>query len=73
MFNCTFGDTPVILSSKPTNGSINNCLPRVRVYSDKCMLDIFIEICRDNYVGGNDKKSRNKMIHEIYKQLQLLK
>ena len=37
------------------------------------MLDIFIEICRDSYVGVNDQNSRNKMTHDICKQLQLLK
>ena len=73
VFDDIFGDNPVILSNKPKNASIVNCLPRARIYADKCMLEHFIATCRDDYVGGNDHNSMSKMIHEICKQLQNLK
>ena len=53
IFENTFNTDPLILRTSPTNGTSSNCLKCVRTYADKCMLDIFIEICREDYVGGN--------------------
>ena len=37
------------------------------------MLDIFLEICREDYVGDDDASSKSKLAHEICKQLNLIK
>ena len=37
------------------------------------MLDVFFQICRDDYVGGDDAGSKGKLIHEICKSLTKLK
>lgn len=31
------------------------------------MLEIFIDICRDDYVGSEDISSKRKLVHEICK------
>ena len=46
---------------------------KARPHADKCMLDVFIQICRDDYVGGSDTGSRGKLIHEICKSLTNLR
>ena len=37
------------------------------------MLNIFLEICREDYVGGDDAGSKSKLVHEVYKQISLIK
>ena len=49
------------------------CLKRVCTHSGKYMLDIFLEICREDYVGDGDASSKRKLVHEICKQLSLIK
>jgi len=50
-----------------------DCLFRICTYAHRCMLDIFLEICREDYVGGADTGSNNKLVHEVCKQLGLIK
>lgn len=48
-------------------------LSRVHTYADKCMLDIFLELCREDYVGGDDTGFKSKLVHNICNQLSLIK
>ena len=72
-FDQIFGLNPIILGVNPITGSSSDCLKKARLYADKCMLDVFIQICRDDYVGGDDAGSKGKLIHEICKSLTRLK
>ena len=72
-FDNVFGLKPFILDTQPVRGTPVDCLSRVRNYADKCMLDIFLEICREDYVGGADAGSKNKLVHEVCTQLGLIK
>ena len=73
IFDATFGSNPLILDSQPTKSGPVDCLTRVRTYADKCMFDIFLEICREDYVGGDDAGSKSKLVHEICKQIGNIK
>ena len=73
VFYNNFDTDPLILGTHPTNGAFSNCFKRVRTYADKLMLDIFIEICSEGYVGGNNASSKIKLVHKICKHLQMLK
>lgn len=42
-------------------------------YADRYMLDIFVEICRYDYVCDGDVGSKSKLAHEISKQISLIK
>jgi len=42
-------------------------MTRVRDYADKCMLDVFLAIYREDYVGAEDVGSKQKLVHEICK------
>ena len=73
IFNGIFGKNPIILDTQPIKGTPVECLKRVCIYADKFILDILLEICRDDYVGGDDAGSKRKLVHDIYKQLSLIK
>ena len=62
-----------ILDTPPVKGNPVECLSRVCTYADKCIMYIFLEICREDYVGGDDTKSKSKLLHEVCKQLSLIK
>ena len=36
------------------------------------MLDIFLEICREDYVGGDDAGSKSKLVHEVCKKIVII-
>ena len=62
-----FGKHPVLINVQPTNGGIAECLKKIRIYADKCMLDIFLAICREDNVGSQDKGLAGKLVHAICK------
>ena len=66
-FFTTFGHQPPILAAYPLSTTACDILGRVRAYADKCMLDVFLELCREDYVGGFDVSSKRKLVHEICK------
>ena len=72
-FDKIFGANPVILGVNPVSGSSSDCLKKARLYADRCMLDVLLHICKDDYVGGNDAGSRGEMIHEICKSITKLR
>jgi len=63
----SFRLSPFLLNEKPnTNGTVE-CMICVRAYADKYILDIFLVICREDYVGAEDVGSKRKLVHEICK------
>ena len=50
-FDDVFGKNSIILGKNPFTESSSDCLMKVCLYADKCMLDVFLQICKDYYVG----------------------
>ena len=73
LFDDIFELISLILDTQPVKGTPAECLSRVRTYADKCVLNIFLEICKEDYVAGDDAGSRSKVVHEICKKLGLIK
>ena len=42
-------------------------------YADKCMFEVFLDVCKADYVGGSFSDSEEKMIREMCKQIGKLK
>jgi len=63
----TFGTSPFLLNEKPIDNGAAGCMTCVRDYADKCMLDVFLAICCEDYVGVEDVDSKRKLVHEISK------
>ena len=72
-FDNTFGSNSLLLNSQPDSNNPASYLKRVRIYADRCMLDVFIEICRDDYVGAVDAGAERKQVHEICKTITELR
>ena len=64
-FGFVFGMNPLILSASPTSHPSSDVSTRVRLYAEKCMLDISLEICHEDYVGGNEAGPKRKLVHKI--------
>ena len=47
----SFGIAPVHLPEKQNNSKYSSCQRILRDYREKCKLDIFLHLCRLNYVG----------------------
>ena len=71
-FAITFGVKPHMLPINPTSTGKNEVQMMLREYAEKCKFDIFLEACRDFYVGANAKDSSAKAVHEICKSITSL-
>ena len=60
LFDDIFGWSPLILDTQPVKDTPVEYISRFHTYADKCMLGICFEICREDYVGGNDAGSKSK-------------
>ena len=69
----TFGSSSFLLNEKPNNSGPEECMTRVRDYAGICILDVFLAICREDYVGAEDVGSKRKSVHEICKIVSDLK
>ena len=65
IFDAICGKISTILNVQPANNSPINFLPHMRLYADKCMLDIFLSICHENYVGFIDSSVKGILVHKI--------
>ena len=64
-FDVIFGAKPTLLDSNPTRIENNDIRGQVHTYADKCMFDVFLEICKAAYVGAKSSDSETKMVREI--------
>jgi len=64
-FMDTFGSSPFLLNQKPIGNGAAECMTCVRDYVDKCMLGVFLAICREDYVEAEDVGSKRKLVREI--------
>ena len=72
-FTSVFGQKPQLFGPNPSRLDVNDGSEKLRVYAEKYMFDIFLEIYREDYVGTDDGTSDSKIIHEIYKILSKLR
>ena len=61
-----FGQKPQLFRPNPSRLDMN-VSEKLHVYEEKCMFDVFLEICREDYVGTYYGTSNSKMIHKICK------
>ena len=47
----------------------NDIRGQVHAYAEKCMFDVFLEICKADYVGVKSGDSETKMVREICKSV----
>ena len=83
-FNNIFGIQPTMLqitrlsqlNSNLGADSISCTSPaikKIHEYIDKCHFDIFVSVCRDDYVGLSDPASAQRATQEICKKISILK
>ena len=51
-FNDVFGVKPALLGCNPTQNDLLDISSNVYAYADKCMFDVFLSTCREDYVGS---------------------
>ena len=68
-----FGKTLIIQAVNPTSVTAVTCLKSVSLYADRCMFDVFLDVCHEDYVGGDKGGSAGKLVHEICKKITSLK
>ena len=69
----TFGTKHILLGNSPTKLENNEIRDKVYAYSEKCMFDVFLDVCRDGYVGGSLVDSEERMIQEVCRKIEELK
>ena len=72
-FASVFGNKPQLLGSDPSRLDTRDIGDKLRSYADKCMFNIFLNICREDYVGTDDGTSDSKMVYEICKKIAELR
>jgi len=73
VFKNGFGETPIIQSVNPTSITAVTCLKHVCLYADRYMLDVFLDIWREDYVGWDKGESAGKLVHKICTKILSLK
>ena len=68
-----FGNRPQFLGSDPSRLDTRDIGDKLRLYADKCMFDVFLNIYRVDYVGTDVGTSDSKMLYEICKKLAKLR
>ena len=72
-FLSSFGSKPQLLSSNPIRLEANTTKDKLHVYVDKRMLDVFLDLVRNDHVGTEDNISESKIIHKVCKKISKLK
>ena len=68
-FDVIFGIEPVILDTQLASNNSVSYLEHIHVYADTYIMDVFLDICRDDYVGGVNNGSKKKLVYEICKSI----
>jgi predicted amino acid-binding ACT domain protein len=81
-FRQVFGDKPTLLQVSSRSSKTSSTLSiedsstvaqNLQNYFQKCKLDVFIALCRSNYVGSQFNSDDTKAIQEITRKLQSFK
>ena len=68
-FMSVFGSRPILFESNLTRLDDDNTRSKMRLHVDKFMFDIFLNICKEDYVGMDNIIAELKIIHEICKNI----
>ena len=68
-FDGVFGKAPLIIGTRPASEINVSCMGRAQKYADDCLLDVFLDVCRQDYVGRVDINARKKLVHAICKNI----
>ena len=71
-FDQAFGLTPTLLPENPNNSNYSSCQKLLREYGEKGKLDIFLHLCKLNYVG-HDKVDTALNTQEICSKISSLR
>ena len=71
-FNLTFGIEPVMLPEKPNDYDSLATSRILQTYTEKCKFDIFMHLCRLDYVGS-DKIDPTLSVQEVCRKISDLK
>ena len=72
-FLTTFGYNPTILPYNAIKNEEGGPRNKLLAYANKCMFDVFLYICQEDYVGDISVKSEKKMIIAICKEIADIK
>ena len=72
-FTSVFDPKPQFFGPNSSRLDTGDISEKIRVYAEKCMFDVFLTICREDYVVTDDGTSDSKMIHEICQRLSKLR
>ena len=67
LFFSKFGEEEVLIPSTRIKISAKSARDNLDDYSNKCMFDVFLSICKSDYVGDTTKGYENRLVHDIYK------
>ena len=70
-FTAAFGSCPAIVPENPNSSNYANCGKILREFGESCKLDIFLYLCRLNYVG-HDKIDVTMNTQEVCTQISEL-
>ena len=68
-----FGHKPQLFGSNLSRLDVGDIGEKLRIYANKFIFDVFLTICREDYVGTDYGTSDSKMIYDIYKKLTKLR
>jgi len=68
-FHVIFGRIQTIVRTWPASDSNVRYMNWVRQYADMCSLVVFIDVCRQDYVGRVDNNARKNLVQEICKNI----
>jgi len=71
-FDGTFGKKPAVLPSNPNRADLLGARHELQNYCDRCKLDIYIHICRQDYIGDEEVDSALN-IQEVSRKITSLK
>ena len=71
-FSNVFGSKPILFGINPYYHDADHTGSKLRAYADKYTFDIFLDICKEDYVGLYDGGSESKMVYEICKTISSL-
>ena len=67
---------PQIFPSQPNlsfEDKQDGAMQAIQVYAEKCMFDVFLELCRTDYVGSDDAVDNSLAIQEVCSNITALK
>jgi len=64
-FDDEFGTNMIIFGTTPASDANMTYISQTGQYVDKCMLDVFLDVCWQDYVEEFGENSKKKVVHDI--------